>query len=80
MIYRPFTIDREVLLDAIHQLTEGPAGLVVRMGLTAPGEPRTSVPIRILQASLREDVVHFDIVDGADLQAIMARRPRRPSG
>lgn len=80
MIYRPFTIDREVLLEAIHQLTEGPAGLVVSMGLVAPGEPKTLVPTRILQASLREDVVHFDIVDGADLRAIMARKRRRPLG
>ena len=80
MIYRLFTIDREILLDAIHQLTEGPDGLVVRMGLTAPGEPRTSVPIRILQASLREDVVHFDIVDGADLLVIMSRKRKPPCG
>lgn len=77
MIYQPFTVSAEVLLYAIDRLMNGPPGLAVRMTLRAHDEPQSGPPRRLLQATLVDGTIIFDIIDGADLLPILEQRARR---
>lgn len=79
MIYRPFTIDSQILLDAVDKLLNSPPGLVVRCRLMAPDEPAESLPRRLLQISLTGETIAFDVIDGQDLKPILDRRNPRPN-